>query len=67
MTESILRDVLREHWLTGIHCDHDAKTDVATCYCTVWRSAPASNVSVAVDAWIDHVIEQLRERNERAI
>lgn len=54
------RDVLREHWLTGIHCDHEAKTDVATCYCSVWRSEPMPSVSAAVDAWIEHVAEMAR-------
>jgi hypothetical protein len=54
-----LRGVLQQHWLTGIHCDHESKTDVATCFCTVWRSDPMPNVGAAVNAWIDHVFEQL--------
>jgi hypothetical protein len=51
-----IRSVLRDHWLTGMHCDHDANTDVATCFCTVWRSEPMPNVGAAVNAWIEHVL-----------
>ncbi len=54
-----LRHALREHWLTGIHCDHDTKTDTATCYCTIWRSEPMPTVGAALDAWIDHLLEHI--------
>jgi DnaJ-class molecular chaperone len=47
---------LREHWITGIICDHDAKTDRATCSCSLWRSSPMPNVGAAVNAWIEHVL-----------
>ncbi len=55
--------VLREHWLTGIECDHEARTDVATCFCARWRSEPQPSVIQAVERWIEHVqlqIEPLR-------
>lgn len=50
---------LREHWLTGIHCDAVNETDAATCYCTVWKSEPMPSVGAAVDAWIAHVLDVL--------
>lgn len=50
--------ILREHWLTGVECDHEAKTDVATCYCSRWRSAPQPNIPAAVNEWIKHLLEQ---------
>lgn len=50
---------LREHWLTGIICNHDDKTDVATCFCARWRSADAHNVASAVSDWIQHVLEHV--------
>ena len=51
-----LREVLNWHHLTGIECDHDAKTDVATCGCATWRSEPEASISAAVNRWVDHVI-----------
>lgn len=57
-----LHVTLAEHWLTGIHCDHEAKTDMATCFCTVWTSGPMRNVGEAVQAWIDHVEAALASR-----
>jgi hypothetical protein len=54
---SIDAEVLRAHWLTGIECNHAQRTDVATCFCAVWRSAPMPSVGAAVDAWIAHVEE----------
>jgi hypothetical protein len=56
-----IRGALREHWLTGIHCDHEAKTDKASCYCAIWASAPLPNVGSAVEAWIDHFISTLQQ------
>lgn len=53
--------VLREHWLTGVECDHAARTDVATCYCSTWRSAPQPTHGEAVEAWVQHVLELLRD------
>lgn len=52
--------VLREHWLTGLECDHDAKTDVANCFCSKWRPAPEPSVGKAVERWIEHVIDEMK-------
>lgn len=49
-------DVLRGHWLTGIICNHDDKTDVATCSCSLWQCEPMPSVGAAVDAWIEHAL-----------
>lgn len=57
--EEALRTVLREHWLTAIDCDHEAKTDTARCYCTRWTGAPQPNVGAAVEEWIAHVLAAL--------
>lgn len=54
-----LRDVLREHWLTRIECDHATRTDRPVCACSLWRCDPMPNVGAAVEAWIDHVCEQM--------
>ena len=53
------RRALKEHWLTGVQCNHDDKTDVATCFCARWRSADSPNVAVAVSEWINHVLEHV--------
>lgn len=51
-----MRAALREHWITGVVYDHDAKTDRATCACSLWRCEPMPSVGAAVDAWISHVL-----------
>jgi hypothetical protein len=56
--------VLREHWLTGVECDHENKTDVATCYCSRWRSTPQPNIPAAVNEWIKHLLEQCPSGDE---
>jgi hypothetical protein len=61
-----IKAVLREHWLTGIVCDHEAKTDRATCSCSVWRCEPLPSVGAAVDAWINHVLCPVSRPNPRA-
>lgn len=55
-----MAQVLRAHWLTGLECDHDAKTDVANCFCGKWRPAPEPSVGQAVERWVEHVMEQVR-------
>ena len=55
-----MAQVLREHWLTGLECDHEAKTDVANCFCGRWRPAPEPSVGQAVERWVEHVMEQVR-------
>ena len=54
-----LRAHLREHWLANIACDHEAKTDTASCSCSMWRDEPHPSVGEAVDAWIEHVFSTL--------
>lgn len=54
-----VREVIGHHWLTALKCDEATKTDVATCYCTVWKSDPKPSVGEAVEAWIDHVMSHV--------
>lgn len=54
VTECSLRETLKEHWLTSVICNHEAKTDRAACFCG-WVSKELPAVGKAVDAWIDHV------------
>jgi hypothetical protein len=63
----VFSDVLKKHWLTGIECNHEAKTDVATCYCSTWKSEPCQSVGAAVDAWIAHVCEQLPPYDDKPV
>lgn len=53
---SRLRERLYEHWLVSVDCDHEAKTDIATCSCSQWRDVPHPSVGEAVKAWIDHAL-----------
>jgi hypothetical protein len=53
-----LRAALFDHWVTGIVCDHEAKTDRVTCSCSVWRCPPQPCVGDAIKMWINHVFEQ---------
>jgi hypothetical protein len=53
-----LQYLLREHWLTQIECDHEAGTDTARCFCTIWTGAAQSSVKEAVEEWIAHVLDQ---------
>jgi hypothetical protein len=61
---SRLSAVLREHWLTGIVCDHEAKTDRATCWCATWQCEPQPNVGAAVERWIEHVLDVQHMRSK---
>lgn len=58
------RFALRSHWLTHIECDHEAKTDRPVCSCSLWRGPVKPNVGEAVEAWIDHVTDQVLARKE---
>lgn len=51
-----LRDVLREHYLAQITCDHDSKQDNPVCACSRVHLGWHSSVGTAVDAWITHVL-----------
>ena len=59
MLKARITEVLREHWLTGVQCNHEASTDMATCFCSHWRSSAQPSVGAAVERWIEHVLEQL--------
>lgn len=58
-SREVVAKVLKEHYLTSVICDHDAKTDVACCWCTTWSSGPRPSVGEAVDAWVAHVLESI--------
>lgn len=62
--ERALRETLAWHFLTGIECDHDAKTDVATCACALWRSEPQPSVGAAVERWAEHVADFLTKKSQ---
>lgn len=47
---------LREHWLTGIHCDHERKTDRASCSCSIWRGEEKPSIDAAVQDWVEHAM-----------
>lgn len=47
---------LREHYLTGIHCDHERKTDRASCSCSIWRGEEKPSIDAAVKDWIEHAV-----------
>lgn len=61
MLDKILIEVLKRvtegHYLTAMKCDHEAKTDVAVCWC-MWTSSPQPCVGDAVKEFADHVAEK---------
>lgn len=59
-----LPSVLSYHWLSGMECDHEARTDVATCACGRWRSAAQPSVGAAVQRWVEHVLAELSSAGE---
>ncbi len=54
-----VREVLRAHWLHQIVCNHEDGTDKPCCSCSMWNCPPQPSIGAAVEAWIDHVIQQL--------
>lgn len=54
---------LQKHYLMGVKCNHEHKTDRASCYCTVWRGSEMANVGAAIDEWILHVIEEMKRED----
>lgn len=54
-----VRSVLREHFLAGIVCDHEERTDAAACNCSQWRSPQVESPVAAAHCWIDHFIDVL--------
>lgn len=59
--EQRLAAVLREHWLTGTECNEQNGTNVATCYCSKWRSRVEYSPVAAVERWIEHVLAHLQD------
>lgn len=55
-TRPDLRTLLAAHYLAGIECDHEAKTDKASCACSMVALPVCSSVGAAVQSWIDHVL-----------
>lgn len=51
-----IRDVLREHYLFAITCDHERKQDNPICACSRIFLGWHPTVGAAVDAWIEHVM-----------
>jgi hypothetical protein len=51
--------ILSKHYLMGVHCNHENKTDRAQCFCTVWRGPEMPSVGDAVASWIDHIVQEL--------
>jgi len=58
-TRNKVAQVLREHWLTGTGCDKERGINVATCFCSRWRSTEQPSPCAAAERWIEHVLEQL--------
>ncbi len=56
---NVVREVLTEHWVTEIRCNHEDKTDTAFCACSEYPGEPANSVSGAVNNWIDHVVKEI--------
>ncbi|SRR5229473_1344769 len=46
--------LLNEHWLFGIECNHEAKTDQSICSCGL-KSPERESVGAAVQDWIKHL------------
>lgn len=56
---NLVKARLGEHWLAGIVCNHEDKTDRATCACSQWRCDEMPSIGAAVDAWIEHALGTL--------
>jgi hypothetical protein len=53
-----LRDVLKEHFLFAIECEHETKLDRAVCACSKLQLPQSGSVIGAVEYWINHVMEE---------
>lgn len=54
----LFKETLQKHWLTGVDCNHEEKTDVARCWCSFWTGTPQPTVILAVMEWVDHVMDE---------
>lgn len=52
-------DILREHYVIEIRCDHDAKRDKVFCNCSLVDLGWHDSVGDAVASWVSHVIDEL--------
>lgn len=57
----ITPEMLAEHWLSEMICDHEARTDRAACCCG-WVSAPQRSVGDAAKAWAVHALTETAVR-----
>jgi hypothetical protein len=48
-------DVLREHWLHAIECDHEKKVDRPICACSKVNLGWHASVGLAVETWLMHL------------
>lgn len=53
-----LAHILKDHYLTGIQCDSVKKLDWPTCQCSMVDLGWHPSIGQAVDAWVEHVLEQ---------
>lgn len=56
-----VRETMQAHWLTGIACNHEARTDRPSCFCTTWNGGDHPSIAKALDAWTDHFMQMLAE------
>lgn len=54
-TAAVPVEVLRDHWLHQIVCDHETKRDMPICACSTVNLGWHENVGAAVEAWIRHI------------
>lgn len=50
-------EVLQQHWLHAIECDHEKKVDRPICACSQVDLGWHATVGAAVDAWLQHVAQ----------
>ena len=60
-TRENLAHVLRDHYLAGVHCDHEANTDKPSCSCSMWNCPPQPSVGEAVERWVEHVLTKCND------
>ncbi len=70
LSAELVRVVLAQHWLAGIHCHHattpdDSTYDWATCACSEVNLSHKGTVGEAVGSWIEHVLAMLTGEAEK--
>jgi len=63
-----LEKKLAGHWIYGLHCDHETKTDTIFCACG-WTSNPQPSVGHVAASWAQHALREIKlaERIQAAI